>query len=38
VRALGAEPLYSSSWENAASRAVALKIGLVHFGSELHLT
>jgi len=38
VRALGVEPLYSTSWENAASRAVARKLALVHFGNDLHLT
>ena len=38
VRALGAEPLYSTSWRNAASRAVARKLALVQFGSDLHLT
>ena len=38
VRSLGAEPLYSTGWHNAASRAVARKLGLVHFGSDLHLT
>lgn len=38
VRELGAEPLYSTSWENTASRAVARKLGLVHFGNDLHLT
>jgi hypothetical protein len=38
VRALGRVPLYSTSWENAASRAVARTLGLVHFGDDLHLT
>jgi RimJ/RimL family protein N-acetyltransferase len=38
VRALGAEPLYSTSWENATSRAVARKLALVHFGNDLHVT
>ena len=35
VRALGIEPLYSTSWANAASRAVARKLALVQFGSDL---
>lgn len=38
VRALGAEPLYSTGWHNAASRAVARKLGLVQFGCDVHLT
>ena len=38
VRALGAEPLYSTAWENAASRAVARKLGLVLFGTDLSIT
>jgi len=38
VRALGAEPLYSTSWENAPSRSVARKLALVHFGNDVHLT
>jgi len=37
VRALGAEPLYSTSWQNAASRAVARKLGLVPCGRDLHI-
>jgi hypothetical protein len=38
VRALGAEPLYSTSWDNAASRGLANALGLSRFGSDLHIT
>lgn len=37
VRALGAEPLYSTSWRNAASRAVARRLELEAVGRDLHL-
>ena len=38
VRKLDLEPLYSTSWTNEASRAVARKLGLLHFGSDLHFS
>lgn len=37
VRQLGAEPLYSTSWDNAASQAVAGKLGLIPYASTLHM-
>jgi RimJ/RimL family protein N-acetyltransferase len=38
VREVGRVPLYSTSWDNAASRSVARKLGLVHYGVDLSLT
>jgi hypothetical protein len=38
IRALGSIPLYSTSWQNTASQAVARKLGLVRFGTHLHVT
>ena len=38
VRDAGAIPLYSTSWENGASRAVAAKLRLVPFAADFHIT
>jgi RimJ/RimL family protein N-acetyltransferase len=38
VRDMDRVPLYSTSWQNDASRAVARKLALVPFGSDLHIT
>lgn len=38
VRARGGEPMYSTSWSNRASRAVAAKLGLHLYGEDLHLS
>lgn len=38
VRKTGAIPLYSTSWDNAASRGIAAKLGLSMFGMDFHVT
>ncbi|HEX7175713.1 MAG TPA: GNAT family N-acetyltransferase [Pyrinomonadaceae bacterium] len=38
VRSVGATPLYSTSWENTASQALAKKSRLVLYGSDFHVT
>lgn len=38
VRGLERVPLYSTSWENEASRRLAARLGLVQFGADLHIT
>lgn len=38
VRSYGLVPLYSTSWDNLASRGVARRLGLSLFGADLHIT
>lgn len=38
VRSMGAAPLYSTSWENTASQALAGKLRLVLYGADFHIT
>jgi RimJ/RimL family protein N-acetyltransferase len=38
IRAMGRIPLYSTSWQNTASQALASKLGLVRYGTDLHIT
>lgn len=37
VREAGLVPLYSTSWDNLASRAVARKLGLILYGADLSI-
>lgn len=38
VRARGRLPLYSTSWENAASQGVAASLGAALYGTDFHIT
>ena len=38
VREMNRVPLYSTSWQNEASRALAGKMALLPFGNDLHIT
>ena len=38
VQSMGAVPLYSTSWENTASQAVAKKLRLVLYGADFYVT
>ena len=38
VREIGAEPLYSTSWDNTPSRSVARKLNLIPYAADYWLT
>lgn len=38
VRGIGCIPLYSTSWANMGSRALAARLGLICYASDLHFT
>jgi GNAT superfamily N-acetyltransferase len=38
VATLGAVPLYSTAWQNQASRAVAARLGLVQYAVDYHIS
>ena len=38
VRGIDRVPLYSASWQNHASQALAARLQLVRFGADLHIT
>lgn len=38
VKSRSAIPLYSTSWDNIASQAVARKLQLVSYGEDFHIT